>query len=65
MTENDLTRKKTRSRRYSTQTITDADYTDDIALLANTPSQADSLLHSLAQAVDGNGFHVIDAGKME
>ena len=29
---------KERSRRYPAQTITDADYTDDIALLANIPS---------------------------
>ena len=30
---------KARSRQYPAQTITDADYTDDIALLANTPAQ--------------------------
>ena len=29
------------------ETITDADYVDDIALLANTPTQVESLLHSL------------------
>ena len=33
---------KERSRRYPTQTITDADYADDIALLANTPTQAEN-----------------------
>ena len=38
---------KKRSRWYSTKTITDADYTDDIAILANTPNQAETLLHSL------------------
>ena len=38
---------KKRNRSYSTQTITDADYVDDIALIANTPAQAESLLHSL------------------
>ena len=42
--------KKKRSRRYPTKTITDADYADDIALLANTPNQAETLLHSLERA---------------
>ena len=31
-------------------TITDADYADDIAILANTPDQAETLLHSLERA---------------
>ena len=38
--------------------ITDTDYTDDIAFLANTPTQAESLLHSLKQAASGIGLHV-------
>ena len=42
-----------RSRRYTTQTITDVDYADDIALLAKTPSQIDSLLYSLERAASG------------
>ena len=33
---------KKRSRRYPATTITDADYSDDIAILANTPDQADT-----------------------
>ena len=46
--EYDFTLKKARSRQYPTQTIIDADYaTDDIAMLAYTPIQAKSLLHSL------------------
>ena len=49
---------KERSRRYPAQTITDADYADDIALLENSPTQAESLLHSLERAVGGIGFHV-------
>ena len=49
---------KERSRRYSAQTITDADYTDDIALLANAPSQAESLRHSLERTAAGIGLHV-------
>ena len=52
------------SRRYPIKTITDADYADDIALLANTPNQAKTLLHSLEQAAAGLGFHV-NADKME
>ena len=36
-----------RSRRYPAKTINDADYADDIAILANTPNQAETLLHSL------------------
>ena len=49
---------KERSRRYSTQTITDANYADDIALLANAPAQATTLQHSLERAVAGIGLHV-------
>ena len=47
MKENGFKLAKTRSRRYLAQTITDVDYTDDKALLANTPAQAESLLHNL------------------
>ena len=47
MKENSLKLTKERSRRYSTQTITDADYANEIKLLANTPTQAETLLHSL------------------
>ena len=49
---------KARSRQYPAQTITDADYIDDIALLADTPTQAESLMHSLEQAAGSIGFHV-------
>ena len=49
---------KKRSRRYPAKTITDADYTDDITLLANTPNQAEKLLHSLERAAAGIGLHV-------
>ena len=40
------------------QTITDTDYADDIAILANTPKQAETLLHSLERAAPGIGLHV-------
>ena len=49
---------KKRSRRYPAKTITDADNADDIALLANTPNQAETLLHSLERADAGIGLHV-------
>ena len=45
MKENGFKLAKERSRRYPVQTITEADYADDIALKANTPAQAESLLH--------------------
>ena len=49
---------KERSRRYPAQTITDADYADDIALLANTPAQAETQQHSLERAAACVGLHV-------
>ena len=56
--ENGFELTKKRSRRYPAKTITDADYTDDIAILANTPNQTETLLHSLEQAAAGIGLHV-------
>ena len=49
---------KKRSRRYPAKTITDADYADVIAILANTPNQAGTLLHSLERATAGIDLHV-------
>ena len=37
---------------------TDAENTDDIEILANTPNQAETLLHSLERAAAGIGLHV-------
>ena len=56
--ENGFELTKKRSRRYPAKTITDADYTDDIVLLANTPNQAETLLHSLERTAAGIGLHV-------
>ena len=56
--ENGFELTKRRSKRYPAKTITDADYADDLALLANTPNQADTLLHSLERAAAGIGLHV-------
>ena len=44
--------------RYSAQTITDSNYADDIALLANTPAQAETQIHSLEWEAAGIGLHV-------
>ena len=49
---------KKRSRRHPAKTITDADYADDIAILANTANQAKTLLNSLERATAGSGLHV-------
>ena len=56
--ENGFELTKKRSRRYPAKTITDADYADDIAILANTLNQAETLLHSLERAAAGIGLHV-------
>ena len=58
MKENVFKLAKERSRRCPARTITDENYADDIALLANTPAQAESLLHSLERATGGIGLHV-------
>ena len=47
MKENGIILTKVRHKRHPAWTIMDADYADDIALLANTPTQAKSLLHGL------------------
>ena len=54
--ENGFELTKKRSKMYPGKTITD--YADDIAILANTPNQAETLLHSLERAAAGIGLHV-------
>ena len=56
--ENGFELTKKRSRSYPAKTIIDADYADDIAILANTPNQAKTLLYSLEQTAAGIGLHV-------
>ena len=56
--ENGFELTKKRSRRYPAKTITDADYADDWAILANTPNQTKTLLHSLERAAVGIGLHI-------
>ena len=47
-----------RSRKYPAKAIADADYADDIAILANAPAQAETLLHSLERTAASIGLHV-------
>ena len=49
--------KEARSRHYPTETIINADDTDDLVLLANTPAQAQFLLHCLKQAAKSIGLY--------
>ena len=56
--ENSFELTKKRNRRYPAKTITDADYADDIAILANTPNQAETVLHTLERAAVGIGLQV-------
>ena len=56
--ENGFQLTKKRSWRYPATTIADADYADDIAILANTPKQAETLLHSLERAAASIGLYV-------
>ena len=56
--ENGFQLTKKRSRRYPAKTITEADYADDIAILANTHIQAETLLHCLERATADIGLHV-------
>ena len=58
MKENVFKLTKERSRGYPAQTIMDADYANDTALLANAPAQAETLLHSWEQAAASIGLHV-------
>ena len=58
MKDNAFKLTKERSGRYSAHAITNADYTDDIAILANTPAQAETLLHCLERAAVGIDLHV-------
>ena len=43
--ENGFELTKKRSRSYPAKTITDADYADDLVILANTPNQSETLLY--------------------
>ena len=64
MKDNGFKLTKEISRIYPAHPITDANYADDIALLSNTPTQTEILLHSLERAAAGIGLHV-NADKTE
>ena len=49
---------KEKKQKVPRKKITDADYADDIAILANAPAQAETLLHSLERTAAGIGLHV-------
>ena len=55
--ENGFELMKKRSRRYPATKITNANYANDIAILANT-HQAETLLHSLERAAANIGLYV-------
>ena len=54
--ENGFISKKVRNRRYPAETMTDAVYANDQALLPNASAQAEFLLHSLEQATGDIGL---------
>ena len=58
MKENCFKLTNERTWRYPAQTITNADNTDDIRLLAKAPAQAETLLYSLEWAAQSIGLHV-------
>ena len=59
-----LTLSPKRSRRYPAKNITDADYADDIALIADNNTDAQKLLHLLEESAAIVGLH-INATKTE
>ena len=56
--ENSFALTKKRSRRYPAKIITDIDYADDLAIRANTPNQAETLLHTSEPTAAGIGLSV-------
>ena len=58
--ENSFQLAEERSKCYPAQTIMYTDYAYDIALLANTPAWAETLLHSLEQAAGVKSVHSTD-----
>ena len=58
MNDNGFKLGKERSRRYPAQTVSVADYAGDIALLANTHAQTETLLHCLERTAGGIDLHV-------
>ena len=63
--KNNNNKNNTRIRRYPRETITDTDMADDIVLLANTPAQAESLLHSQGKVAAGGIGLCVNANETE
>ena len=55
--ENGITLKLQKADDNLAETITDTNYANDIALLANSPTQVKSQLHSLEQAAGDISLH--------
>ena len=53
-----FTLEKAKSRRYPAKKITDADYTDDLALFSNKIDDAERLLHAVEEAAARIGLYV-------
>ena len=62
--ENGFELTKKRNRSYPIKTITNADYADNLVILANAPAQAKTPLHSLERTTADIGHH-INAHKTE
>ena len=62
--ENGFILKKAKSRQYPANSMTNQDYTVELAFLVNTLAQAESQLHSLEKAAEGIGLYV-NANKIE
>ena len=56
--ENGFELTKKRRQKVPRKLITDTGYADDIAILANTPNQTETLLHCLERVTAGIGLHV-------
>ena len=51
-------KKQASSKIYPAETLPDADNAYDLALLANTPAKAESLIHRLEQVAGDISLHV-------
>ena len=58
ISENGFELTKKGSRRYRGKLITDSNYDDDIAIMANTLNQTETLLHCLERAATHIDLHV-------
>lgn len=56
--EFDFALKTARGKRFPAETITDADYADDLALFTSNIEETRKLVHSLEKASDDDGLYV-------